>query len=40
MKAIRFQYCRDNKLFIEFCPKMVASAVEVVEEIILEQKGV
>ncbi|MBP5439034.1 MAG: C_GCAxxG_C_C family protein [Treponema sp.] len=32
------QYCRDNKLFTEFCPKMVASAVDVVEEIILEQK--
>ena len=27
------QYCRDNKLFTEFCPKMVAAAVEVVEEI-------
>ena len=32
------QYCRDNKLFTDFCPKMVAAAVEVVEEIILEQK--
>ena len=32
------QYCRDNKLFTEFCPKMVAAAVECVEEIILEQK--
>ncbi len=32
------QYCRDNKLFTEFCPKMVAAAVEVVEEIIQEQK--
>ena len=30
------QYCLDNKLFIEFCPKMVAAAVEVVEEIIGE----
>ena len=28
------QYCLDNKLFTEFCPKMVAAAVEVVEEII------
>ena len=28
------QYCRDNKLFTDFCPKMVAVAVEVVEEII------
>jgi hypothetical protein len=40
MKAIRFQYCRDNKLFTEFCPKMVVAAVDVVEDIILEQKGV
>ena len=32
------QYCRDNKLFTEFCPKMVAAAVDVVEEIIQEQK--
>ncbi len=32
------QFCVDNKLFTEFCPKMVAAAVEVVEEIILEQK--
>jgi len=30
------QYCLDNKLFTEFCPKMVAAAVEVVEEIIGE----
>lgn len=28
------QYARDNKLFTEFCPKMVASAVDVLEEII------
>jgi len=28
------QFCMDNKLFTEFCPKMVAAAVEVVEEII------
>lgn len=32
------QFCDDNKLFTEFCPKMVAAAVEAVEEIILEQK--
>ena len=32
------QYCLDNKLFTEFCPKMVAAAVEVVEEIIEEMK--
>ena len=34
------QHCLDKKLFTEFCPKMVAAAVEVVEEIILEQKSV
>jgi hypothetical protein len=39
MKAIRFQYCRDNKLFTEFCPKMVAAAVEVAEEIILQESA-
>lgn len=32
------QYCLDNKLFIEFCPKMVSAAVEVVEGIIEEMK--
>ena len=32
------QYCVDNKLFTEFCPKMVAAAVDVIEEIISEQK--
>ena len=32
------QYCVDNKLFTEFCPKMVAAAVEVVEEIINSQE--
>ena len=32
------QYCLDNKLFTEFCPKMVAAAVEVVEGIIEEMK--
>ncbi len=33
------KYCVDNKLFTEFCPKMVAAAVDVVEGIILEQKN-
>ena len=28
------QYARDHRLFTEFCPKMVASAVEILEEII------
>ena len=28
------QYARDYHLFTEFCPKMVASAVEILEEII------
>ena len=28
------QYARDHHLFTEFCPKMVASAVEILEEII------
>ncbi len=32
------QYCRDNKLFTDFCPKMVAAAVDVVEEIIQENQ--
>ena len=32
------QKCLDNNLFTEFCPKMVAAAVDVVEEIIQEQK--
>ena len=31
------QYARDNKLFTEFCPKMVANAVDVVEEIIRQR---
>ena len=30
------QYARDNKLFTEFCPKMVANAVDVLEQIISE----
>lgn len=28
------QYARDNNLFTEFCPKMVACAVDIVEEIL------
>ena len=28
------QYARDNRLFMEFCPKMVASAVEILEKIL------
>ena len=32
------QHCVDNRLFTEFCPKMVASAVEITEEIIAEYK--
>ena len=28
------QYARDHHLFTEFCPKMVASAVQILEEII------
>ena len=32
------QYARDNHLFTEFCPKMVASAVEILEDIISERK--
>lgn len=28
------QYARDNNLFTEFCPQMVANAVDVLEEII------
>ena len=30
------QYARSNGLFKEFCPKMVASAVEILEDIICE----
>ena len=30
------QHAIDNKLFVEFCPKMVANAVEILEEIIGE----
>ena len=32
------QHCVDNRLFTEFCPKMVAAAVEITEEIIAEYK--
>ena len=32
------QYARDNHLFTEFCPKMVASAVDILEEILSERK--
>ena len=32
------QHALDNKLFVEFCPKMVESAVEILEEIISENK--
>ena len=32
------KYCLDNNLFTEFCPKMVAAAVEIVEEIIASQE--
>ena len=31
------QYAREHHLFTEFCPKMVASAVEILEGIIAEQ---
>ena len=31
-------YASEHKLFTEFCPKMVASAVELVEEIIAEME--
>ena len=34
------QFCVDNKLFTELCPKMVAAAVEIIEGIILKQKRV
>ena len=30
------EYARDNKLFTEFCPEMVANAVDILEEIIKE----
>lgn len=31
------KFARENKLFTEFCPKMVANAVEIIEQIISEQ---
>lgn len=33
------KYCIDNNLFTEFCPKMVANAVDVLEEIIKEYEA-
>ena len=33
------KYCLDNNLFTEFCPQMVAAAVEIVEEIIAEERN-
>lgn len=32
------QYARDHHLFTEFCPKMVASAVDILEDIISAQE--
>ena len=32
------QYARDNDLFTEFCPKMMESAIEILEEIIAENQ--
>ena len=32
------QYARDHHLFTEFCPKMVASAVVILERILSEQR--
>ena len=34
------QYARNHHLFTEFCPKMVASAVEILEKIMSAQKEV
>ena len=34
------QYARDHHLFTEFCPKMVESAVEILEEILAARKEV
>ncbi len=31
------QYARDNNLFVDFCPKMVANAVDILEEMIEEE---
>lgn len=33
------QYAIDNKLFTEFCPQMVANAVDILEQIIAEVKS-
>lgn len=33
------QYARDNKLFTDFCPKMVANAVDILEEICKNESG-
>ena len=33
------QYARDNHLFTESCPKMVASAIDILEDIIKERQG-
>jgi C_GCAxxG_C_C family probable redox protein len=33
------QFARDNNLFTEFCPTMVANAVDALEEIIIEEKA-
>ncbi len=32
------QYARDHRLFTEFCPKMVASAVGILEDILSDQE--
>ena len=32
------QYARDHHLFTEFCPKMVASAVDILEDILSAQE--
>ena len=32
------QYARDHHLFTEFCPKMVASAVDILESILSERE--
>lgn len=33
------EYARNNRLFTEFCPKTVAAAVDILEEILAEEKG-
>ena len=33
------QYARDHHLFTEFCPKMVESAVEILEDMLTDQDG-